>query len=91
MLISMNETNLYEVNTSIFCINYLKKIFAQLGPPLKKISGSAPEYISDIKVLESVQRHWIRVIEGLEEMSYADRLGHLDLFFLCRAGFSGRT
>ena len=37
-------------------------------------------YIGDIKLLESVQRRWTRSIDGLENLSYAERLSALDLF-----------
>ena len=37
-------------------------------------------YIGDIKLLESVQRRWTRNIDGLGNLSYADRLSALDLF-----------
>lgn len=37
-------------------------------------------YITDLKLLESVQRRWTKRIQGLENMSYAQRLVVLDLF-----------
>ena len=40
------------------------------------------EYIGDIWVLESVQRRWTREIDGLREMSYPNRLKHLELLFV---------
>ena len=37
-------------------------------------------YIEDMKLLESIQRRWTKAIDGLSELSYAERLAHLDLF-----------
>ena len=37
-------------------------------------------FIGDLRLLESVQRSWTRHIEGLSELSYADRLQVLDLY-----------
>ncbi len=37
-------------------------------------------YISDLQLLESVQRSWTKKIVGFSDLSYADRLSRLDLF-----------
>ena len=37
-------------------------------------------YVTDLKLLESVQRQWTKRIQSLENMSYAQRLMDLDLF-----------
>ena len=37
-------------------------------------------YNEDIRILESVQRRWTREIDGLKDLSYAERLECLDLF-----------
>ena len=37
-------------------------------------------YNDDIRLLESVQRRWTKEIDGLRDLSYADRLEYLDLF-----------
>ena len=37
-------------------------------------------YIQDLKILESVQRHFTKQINGLSRFSYADRLKFLNLF-----------
>jgi hypothetical protein len=37
-------------------------------------------YISDHKLLESVQRRWTKKVNGLSEMNYGDRLRRLNLF-----------
>ena len=38
------------------------------------------EYVGDIKKSESVQRRWTRMIDGLQDMEYKDRLQNLGLF-----------
>ena len=37
-------------------------------------------YITDLKLLVSVQRQWTRRIQGLENMLYAQRLVNLDMY-----------
>lgn len=37
-------------------------------------------YLTDLSLLEKVQRRWTKHISGLEELSYADRLQSLNLF-----------
>ena len=37
-------------------------------------------YIGDIRSLERVQRRWTRLIDGMEGLSYLERLKELDLF-----------
>ena len=37
-------------------------------------------YVGDLKRLESVQRKWTREIEGIEHLTYEERLRSLDLF-----------
>jgi len=37
-------------------------------------------YVSDLKLLEGVQRRWTKRIDGLEDLSYGDRLAALDLY-----------
>ena len=37
-------------------------------------------YVGDQILLENVQRRWTKNVEGLQNMSYCDRLAHLDLF-----------
>ena len=39
-------------------------------------------YIGDVKLLERLQRRWTRAVEGLELLSYGERLQKLDLFSL---------
>ena len=37
-------------------------------------------YIGDVKKLESVQRRWTKEVDGCAELSYAERIKHLNLF-----------
>ena len=37
-------------------------------------------YMGDLRSLERVQRRWTRLIEGMEGLSYSERLRELDLF-----------
>ena len=37
-------------------------------------------YVGDMKLVESVQRRWTRQIDGLQDLSYAERLATLDLY-----------
>ena len=37
-------------------------------------------YVGDLKLLERVQRRWTKRIDGLDEMSYSDRLSELSLY-----------
>jgi len=37
-------------------------------------------FVGDGKLLESIQRHWTRNISGLDNLSYSERLHHLDLY-----------
>ena len=38
------------------------------------------EYISDIKLLENVQRRWTKRIDGFENLTYSQRLKDLNFF-----------
>lgn len=37
-------------------------------------------YITDLRLLESVQRRWTKRIEGMSELPYSERLAALDLY-----------
>ena len=37
-------------------------------------------YVNDMRLLEKVQRRWTKQIEGLSDLSYADRLKFLNLY-----------
>ena len=39
-------------------------------------------YVGDLKLLEGIQRRWTRSIDGLDGLSYDERLRKLDLFSL---------
>jgi hypothetical protein len=41
------------------------------------------EYVGNLRMLEAVQRRWTKRVEGLSELSYAERLDSLNLFSIC--------
>ena len=38
------------------------------------------DYVGDIKLLERIQRKWTRVIRGISDMLYDERMRHLELY-----------
>ena len=46
------------------------------------IQTLSPQYRRDINLLESVQRRSTKMIQGIEQLSYKDRLRELELFSL---------
>ena len=50
--------------------------------PLLEFSSSVwfTDFIEDMRLLESVQRRWTRQIQGLEDLSYDERLHELNLY-----------
>ena len=60
----------------------MKSLYISYIQPLLEYSSVVwnTGYIGDTKLLESIQRRWTRDIEGLENLSYGERLKALDLF-----------
>ena len=56
---------------------------ALVRPPLEHcIPGWSPQYRRDTNLLECVQRRATKMIQGMEHLSYEDRLSELGLFSL---------
>ena len=44
------------------------------------VCGIPTGYVGDMKLLETVERYWMKNVEGLTEVAYAARLRQLELF-----------
>ena len=61
---------------------FMKILFTSHIRPLLEFSSSLwnTGFAHDLTVLESVQRRWTKQINGLQDISYHDRLKHLSLY-----------
>ena len=51
----------------------------------------SPQYRRDVDLLEHIQRRATKMIQGMEHLSYEDRLGELGLLSLEEGESSGET
>lgn len=62
--------------------DFMVQVYKTHIRPLTEFSSCAwfTEYVGDLKLLESTQRSWTKRIQGMENLSYGQRLEYLNLY-----------